>query len=108
MPLSFSHIHAIVTKITNPAYSRHARAHSLGDLEAGFGVEQGSLNIKESKAHGDIKLVADQGNKDNAVWAAWANGLLKATETAKEPEYVQLMYLSNEERAALNYSPIIP
>jgi hypothetical protein len=106
--LAFSYLPAVVTKINNPAYSRRARSHSLGELEAGFGVDQGSLNLQKSKAYSDIKLVAGQVGKDNIAWIGFTEGILKATESVREPEYVQLMYLSNEERAALNDSPIIP
>ncbi len=106
--IAFSYLPAVVTKISHPAYSRRARSHSLGELAAGFGVEQGSLNIKESKAYGDIKLLAGQAGKDNIAWASFAEAILKATDAVKEPEYVQLMYLSNEERAALSVAPIIP
>jgi len=106
--IAFSYLPAVVTKISHPAYSRRARAHTLGDLAAGFGVEHGSLNIKESKAYGDIKLLAGQAGKDNIAWASFAEGILKATDAVKEPDYVQLMYLSNEERAALSVPPIIP
>jgi hypothetical protein len=106
--IAFTYLPAIVTKISHPAYSRRARSHSLGELATGFGVEPGSLNIKESKAYGDIKLLAGQAGKDNIAWASFAEGILKATDAVKEPDYVQLMYLSNEERAALSVPPIIP
>lgn len=106
--LSFSSLPAIVTKLSRPEYSRRARAYTLGELEAGFGVDKGSVGIKESKGYSDIKLVAGDANKDNIVWASFAQSILKATDLAKEPEYVQLMYLSAEERAALGANLLNP
>jgi hypothetical protein len=106
--LAFSYLPAIVTELSNPAFGRRARSYSLGVLETGFGVDQGSLNIKDSKAYGDIKLIADQGGPDKTVWASFAEHILKATDAVREPEYVQLMYLSSEERAALEGNPLIP
>src|SRR5207249_433811 len=38
---------------------------------------------------------------DNIVLANHVEGLLKAADAGKEPEFVQLMYLSAEEQAAL-------
>src|SRR5439155_551224 len=98
--LSFSSLPAITTKLTHPAYERRSRAYSLGELEVGFGCDMGTVGIKESKGYSDIKLLADDANKDNIVWASFAQSILKATDLVKEPEYVQLMYLSADERAA--------
>ncbi|MBI2807713.1 MAG: hypothetical protein HYX68_22255 [Planctomycetes bacterium] len=102
--LAFSHLPAVELSLSHPAFSRRARSYSLGDLEKGFGVDQGSLNVQESKAYGELKQVVGQIDKGNIKLLSFGQGLLKASESAKEPDFVQLMYSTNEERAA----PIVP
>jgi hypothetical protein len=103
--LAFSHLPAIVTKIADPAYSRRARSHSLGDLNTGFGVAKGSLNLTQSKAYGDLKNVVGQLDKSQVALVGFGQGLLRATDSAKEPDYVQLMYGASDERLTM---PVVP
>jgi hypothetical protein len=96
---AFSYLPPITSKLPNPAFSKRARSYSLGDLANGFGVERSTLNVQNSKAFGDLKNVSGQIGKDNIAWANFMSGIVKAAaDTAKEPEYVQLMYMPAEER----------
>jgi len=100
MPIAFSHVPAIVTKLTRPEYLRRARAHSLGELEAGFGVDKSDLNLKQSKAHADMQALHGKLDKEHTL-VNYVGNLIKASDAGKEPDFVQLLYLSAEERAAL-------
>lgn len=42
------------------------------------------------------------GKGGSVKWIAFAEKLIKSADAGKEPEFVQLMYMSQEERAALN------
>jgi hypothetical protein len=100
--LAFSYLPAIVSKIPEPAYGPRARAYPLGDLDAGFGVDRSTLNLQQSKAYGDLKLLAGKADDGNIGWIKFAENLLQdAEQGALEPNYVQLLYMSNEEREAL-------
>lgn len=105
LPLAFSHLAPTVMKISNPVYSRRARAHSLGALENGFGVDNSSLNLSASKSFSDLKKVSTDLDKGNIKWLSFVDGLVRGVAAAKEPEYVQIMFAPPEERVA---APIVP
>jgi hypothetical protein len=97
--LAFSYLPPITSKISHPAYGKRARSYSLGELGAGLGVEPSTLNVQSTKAFTDLKNVAGQVGKDNIAWANFLDEIVKAVAvTAKEPEFVQLMYMPSEER----------
>jgi len=107
--LGFSYLPPITSKLTYPNYSKRARSYTLGELEAGFGVERSTLNTQNSKAYGDLKNVAGQVGKDSIAWANFVSGIVKAAaDTAKEPEFVQLMFMSPEERVSAGFvNPVV-
>ena len=98
--LAFSYLPAIVSKLPYQAYSNRARANALDELETGFGVDRSTLNLQQSKAFSDLKLLAGQPG-GNVTFIKFAENLVQGAEqVGQEPEYVQLMYATNEERLA--------
>ena len=90
--LAFSIMPAITTKLPHPAYKEQAKPISLGDLENGFGVANSGLNIKESKAYSDLKLVAGQIAKDNVQWASFVDRLIRTADKGRDPDFVQVNF----------------
>jgi hypothetical protein len=90
--LAFSYLPAITTKLRYPAYKEMAKPIPLGDLEKGFGVTNSGLNLKESKAYSDLKLVAGQIGKDNVQWASFVDRLIKTADQGRDPDFVQINY----------------
>lgn len=90
--LAFSYLPAITTKLPYPAYKELAKPISLGDLENGFGVANSGLNLTDSKAYRDLKLVAGQIGKDNVKWAAFVDRLIKTADHGRDPDFVQINY----------------
>jgi hypothetical protein len=91
--LAFSYLPAVTSKLPNPGYKEMAKPNLLGDLQKGFGVGNSSLNLKESKAYNDLKLVAGQAEKQkNLKWASYVENLLKSAEAGRDPDFVQLNY----------------
>ncbi len=103
--LAFSYSDAIVHNLTKTTYSTRSRAYSLGNLQNGLAVKNSSYNLANTATHKSlVNLVSGQKGKGDVKWVAFAENLINTAKSGKEPEFVQLMFMSPEERAALDQS----
>ncbi len=83
---------SVLSELPNKRYRPRSPAYELGPLQRTFGIGSGNLNLKDAFAFQQLK------KKEGVALVGWENNILQAADTAKEPQFAQIVTGTNLEK----------
>lgn len=83
---------SVLSELPHKRYRPRSPAYELGPLQRTFGIGTGNFNLKDAFAFQQLK------KKEEVALVSWENNLLQAADTAKEPQFAQIVTGTNLEK----------
>ncbi len=85
---------SVLNELPHKRYRPRSPAYELGPLQPTFGIGTGNLNLKEAFAFGQLKKKETQ----EVGLVSWESHVLQSADTAKEPQFAQIVTGTNLEK----------